>query len=136
MGESVARNIKKQKLLCHKGGGGQFFDKLVTGYSYKRKVTLRWPLVVFFNILNISAYNAFVIWMVLNPDWNRGEFQWRLFRLFLKMLGKALVRPQIQRRQHIPRTPPSAAIVRRIQEEDAGASSARHTEPTTPLPEV
>jgi hypothetical protein len=44
--------------------------------------------------------------------------------LFLEELGKALVRPQIQRRQHIPKTPASAAIVRRIQEEDAGTPSS------------
>jgi hypothetical protein len=86
--------------------------------------------VIFFNIL---AYNALVIWMALNPDWNRGKLQKR--RLSLKELGKALVRPQIQRRQHIPRTPASAAIVMGIQE-DAGAPSVKPTEPTTPISEV
>jgi hypothetical protein len=50
--------------------------------------------------------------MTLNTDWNRGKLQRR--RLFLEELGKALVRPQIQRRQHIPRTPASAAIVKRM----------------------
>jgi hypothetical protein len=44
-------------------------------------------------MLDISAYNVFVIWMALNPDWNRGKLQRR--RLFLKELCKALVRPQI-----------------------------------------
>ena len=85
-------------------------DKLVTGYRCKRRKTLHWPLVIFFNILDISPYNAFVIWKVLNTDWNRGELQRKC--LFLEELGKALVRPQIQGRQHIPRTPASAAIVR------------------------
>jgi hypothetical protein len=78
--------------------------------------------VIFFNILDIATYKAFVIWMALNPDWNRAKLQRRL--LFLEDLGKALVRPQNQRRQYIPTTPASAAIVRRIQEEDAGAPSA------------
>uniref|UniRef100_UPI003AAE7D3F piggyBac transposable element-derived protein 4-like n=1 Tax=Centroberyx gerrardi TaxID=166262 RepID=UPI003AAE7D3F len=115
-------------------GGVDNLDKLVTGYSCKRR-TLRWPLVIFFNIMEISEYKAFVIWMALNPDWNRGKLQRRW--LFLEELGKALVRPQIQRRPHIPRTPASAAIVRRIQEEDAGAPSAQPTEPPpTPVPEV
>lgn len=107
-------------------GGVDNLDKLVTGYSCKRR-TLHWPLVIFFNILDTSPYNAFVIWMALNPDFNRGKLRWR--RLFLEELGKALVRPQIQRRQHIPRTPASAAIVRRIQEEDAGAQSAHPSDP-------
>lgn len=114
-------------------GGVDNMDKLVTGYSCKRK-TLRWPLVIFFNMLDISAYNAFVIWLALNPNWNRGKLQKR--RLFLEQLGKALVRPQIQRRQHIPRTPASAAIMRKIQEEDAGAPSVQPTEPSSAEPEV
>ncbi|XP_070986581.1 uncharacterized protein [Oncorhynchus clarkii lewisi] len=63
----------------------------------------------------------------------RGKLQRR--QLSLKELGKALVRPQIQRRQHIPRTPASAAIVMGIQE-DAGAPSVKPTEPTTPISEI
>ena len=35
-------------------------DKLVTGFSCKRR-TLHWPLVIFLNILDISAYNTFVM---------------------------------------------------------------------------
>lgn len=50
-------------------GGVENLDKLVTAYSCKRR-TLRWPLVIFFDILDISAYNSFVIWMALNPEWN------------------------------------------------------------------
>lgn len=73
-------------------GGVDNMDKLVTAYSCKRR-TLRWPLVIFFDILDISAYNAFVIWRALNPERNRGKLQRR--RLFLEELGKALVRPQI-----------------------------------------
>ncbi|XP_071390069.1 piggyBac transposable element-derived protein 4-like [Centroberyx affinis] len=114
-------------------GGVDNMDKLVTAYSCKRR-TLRWPLVIFFDILDISAYNAFVIWMALNPEWNRGKLQRR--RLFLEELGKALMRPQIQRRQHVPRTPASAVIMRRIQEENAGAPSTRPTEPPSAEPEV
>ena len=108
-------------------------DKLVTAYSYKRR-TLRWPLVIFFDMLDISAYNAFVIWMALNPEWKRVKLQKR--RLFLEDLGKALVRPQIERRKHIPRTLASAAMVRRIQEENAGALSTQPTEPQSAEPEV
>ncbi|KAM9568119.1 uncharacterized protein ACWYII_041679 [Salvelinus alpinus] len=42
--------------------------------------------------------------------------------------------PQIQKRKHIPRTPASAAIMRMIQEEHAGAPAAQPTEPTSPIP--
>lgn len=44
-------------------GGVDNMDKLVKAYSCKRR-TLRWPLVIFFDMLDISAYNAFV-WMPL-----------------------------------------------------------------------
>ncbi|GLD56407.1 piggyBac transposable element-derived protein 4-like protein [Lates japonicus] len=64
-------------------GGMDNMDKLVTGYSQK---ILHWPLVIFFNILNISAYSAFVIWMALYPDWYRGKLRRRW--LFLEELGK------------------------------------------------
>ncbi|XP_060780363.1 piggyBac transposable element-derived protein 4-like [Neoarius graeffei] len=114
-------------------GGVDNLDKLVTTYSCKRR-TLRWPLVLFFDMLDISAYNAFVIWMSLHPHWNEGMLQKR--RLYLEELGKMLVRPQIGRRQHLPRTPVSAAIVRRIQEEDSGATSCEITETSSAMPEV
>ncbi|XP_056269742.1 uncharacterized protein LOC130193292 [Pseudoliparis swirei] len=114
-------------------GGVDNLDKLVSAYSCKRR-TLRWPLVIFFDMLDISAYNAFVIWMALNPEWNRGKLQRR--RLFLEELGKALVKPQILRRQHVPRTSASAATVRRIQENNAGAPSTQPTEPPSAEPEV
>lgn len=89
---------------------------------------------IFFDMLDISAYNAFVIWMAVNKDWNRGKLQRR--RLFLDELGKALVRPKILQRQCVPRTPASAAIVRRIQEENSGTPSTRPTEPPSAKPEV
>lgn len=42
-------------------------------------------------------------------------------------------KPQIIKRQRVPRTP---AIMRRIQEENAGAPSTRPTEPPSAEPEV
>ncbi|XP_061748466.1 uncharacterized protein LOC133546685 [Nerophis ophidion] len=102
-------------------GGVDNMDKLVTAYSCKRR-TLPWPLVIIFDMLDISAYNSFVIWMALNPEWKRVKLQKR--RPFLEDLGMALVRPQMERRDFVPRTPASAAMVRRIQEENAGGLSA------------
>ena len=71
-------------------GGVDNMDKLVSAYSFKRR-TLRWPLAIFFNILDIPAYNAFITWMALNPEWKRGKLQ--RIRLFLEELGKTLVKP-------------------------------------------
>ncbi|XP_062339666.1 piggyBac transposable element-derived protein 4-like [Osmerus eperlanus] len=42
-------------------GGVDNLDKVITAYSCKRKMA-RWPLVIFSNIVDVSSYNAFVIW--------------------------------------------------------------------------
>lgn len=59
----------RNELQCHKRKSRQF-RQLATGYSCKR-LTLHWPLVVFFNILDNSEYNIFVIWMVMNKSGTR-----------------------------------------------------------------
>ncbi|XP_034385719.1 cyclic nucleotide-gated cation channel beta-1 [Cyclopterus lumpus] len=59
-------------------------------------MTARWPLFVFHNILDVSAYNAFVIWREINPDWMPGKRNKR--RVFLEQLGKAVVSPFMERR--------------------------------------
>ncbi|XP_029907418.1 piggyBac transposable element-derived protein 4-like [Myripristis murdjan] len=106
-------------------GGVDNLDKVTGSYSTKR-MTARWPLVIFYNMLDVSAYNAFVIWTEICPDWNVSKLYKR--RIFLEELGKALVTPHIQRRQHLPRTPAAAASVRDIQERTAPS--------TTPVREV
>jgi len=47
-------------------------DQMTRTYSCRRK-TRRWPLVVFYNILDISAINAHVVWKALNPNWNSNK---------------------------------------------------------------
>lgn len=65
----------------------------VSLYSCKRK-TQRWPLCLFYNLLDISCYNAFVLRSHIDSDWKWGCLYRR--RLFIKELGKALVTPLIQ----------------------------------------
>ncbi|XP_071315182.1 piggyBac transposable element-derived protein 4-like [Trachinotus anak] len=91
---------------------GGYLDKLTGTYTCKR-MTARWPVALFHNILDVSAFNAYVVWTAIHPTWNQGKSFKR--RLFLAELGKALVTPLIQRRQHIPRTPASASRVRSVQ---------------------
>ena len=80
-------------------GGVDNLDKVIGMYSCRR-MTARWPLVVFHNIRDVSSYNAFVIWREINPDWITGK--WNKRRVFLEQLGKALVTPFIARRERIP----------------------------------
>nr|XP_046164109.1 piggyBac transposable element-derived protein 4-like [Oncorhynchus gorbuscha] len=96
---------------CNKGGVDNL-DKVVGTYSCRR-MTACWPLVVFHNILDVSSYNAFVIWREVKPDWMPGKRNKR--RVFLEQLGKALVKPLIQRRHHLPRTEAASSLVKVLQ---------------------
>ncbi|XP_036006053.1 piggyBac transposable element-derived protein 4-like [Fundulus heteroclitus] len=103
-------------------GGVDNLDKVTRSYSTER-MTARWPLVIFYNMIDVSAYNAFIIWTEIFPDWNVSKLYKR--RIFLEDLGKALVTPHIQRRQHLPRTPAAAATVKEIQERTASSTPMR-----------
>lgn len=73
----------------------------VATYSCRRK-TRRWPLVLFYNVLDISAYNSYVLWTSIHPSWEqRKSFRWRLF---LEELGGSLIAPLLSMRQHLPQT--------------------------------
>ncbi|XP_064809134.1 piggyBac transposable element-derived protein 4-like [Oncorhynchus masou masou] len=102
---------------CNKGGVDNL-DKVVGTYSCRR-MTARWPLVIFHNILDASSYNAFVIWREIKPDWMPGKRNKR--RVFLEQLGKALVKPLIQRRHRLPRTQAASALVKVLQSATAEA---------------
>lgn len=69
-------------------------------------------MVLFYNMLDVSAYNAFILWTEINPSWNRGMSNRR--RHFLEELGNALVFPLMER-QYIPRTLASLCLVREAQ---------------------
>ena len=60
---------------------------LVCTYSCKR-ATARWTVAFFFNLVDIAAYNALVLWITMNPNWHLGKSHAR--RLFLRELGMSL----------------------------------------------
>ena len=86
-------------------GGVDNLDKVIGTYSCRR-MTARWPLVVFHKIINVSSYNAFVIWREIYPDWMPGKRNKR--RAFLQELGEAAVTPFIAQRE---RTPPHGGMI-------------------------
>lgn len=67
-------------------------DQFVNTYTCKRK-TNHWPMIVFYDMVDITAYNAFVLWTSINPGWNENKLTRR--RLFLKELGKSLISAHI-----------------------------------------
>jgi hypothetical protein len=54
-----------------------------------------------------------VIWDQINPTWRPDKRNKRV--LFLEQLGKALITPHIQRRERLPLTAASAALVKAVQ---------------------
>jgi hypothetical protein len=78
----------------HKKGDVDNLDKVIGTYSCRR-MTAHWSLVMFHNIIDVSLYNAFVIWNRIDPTWMPDKRNKRV--LFLEQLGKALVTPHIQR---------------------------------------
>ncbi len=82
---------------CNKGGVDNL-DKVIGTYSCRRMMA-RWPLVVFYNMIDVSSYNAFVIWRETHPEWLPQKLNKR--RVFMEQLGKALVTPLIERRTRL-----------------------------------
>lgn len=62
-------------------------DQVVGMYSCKR-MTAHWPLVLFYNIINVSTYNAFVIWQEIDHTWTPGKINKR--RISLSNWGRLL----------------------------------------------
>ncbi|XP_077385348.1 uncharacterized protein LOC144023587 [Festucalex cinctus] len=65
-------------------------------YSCRRRAQ-RWPMCVFHHMLDISCFNAFVLFTTIYPEWNKKKSYKR--RLFLEEVGKALIGPEMLRRE-------------------------------------
>ncbi|CAF1308666.1 unnamed protein product [Rotaria sordida] len=63
-------------------------DQMCHKYTVKRG-TRRWPLCIFYGMIDIAAINALIVWKAKNPQWNQNKKYQR--RLFLEELGLALV---------------------------------------------
>ncbi|KAM4016931.1 LOW QUALITY PROTEIN: piggyBac transposable element-derived protein 4-like [Anomaloglossus baeobatrachus] len=92
-------------------GGVDNLDKLCRKYT--PRMTRRWPMVVFSNILDVSAYNPFVLWTHIHQGWNSKKKNKR--RMFFEELGRFLVKEHIDQRERVPRDPAAAALVRQLQ---------------------
>jgi hypothetical protein len=76
---------KPQVILAYNKskGGVDHFDQMCVGYT-TRKRTQRWPKCVFQHMVDVSAFNAFVLWREVTGKGNAKR------RQFLKMLGAEL----------------------------------------------
>lgn len=81
----------KPEIILHyneKKSGVDNMDHLATIFSVKRK-TNRWPMAVFYNMVDVAGIAAFVIWISLNPNWMDTKKKLRR-RVFLQTLGHEL----------------------------------------------
>ncbi|CAM4725044.1 unnamed protein product [Leuciscus chuanchicus] len=127
-----SRDDKKPTIILDynksKGGVDNLY-KMVATHTCKRK-TARWPMALFFNMLDVSALNSYVLWCDTRPEWHSGKSFRR--RLFLEELGKALVAPLMENRQHPPCTPASLGVLNKARRplEVENEASTSHTEAT------
>lgn len=97
-----ANHDNKPDIILHYNeskSGVDNLDHLVRMYSCRRKSN-RWPMTLFFNMLDCAAVASYVTWMTKYPQWNQGKHHQR--RLFLLELGESLVEQQLQRRLENP----------------------------------
>uniref|UniRef100_A0A336MDY1 CSON010564 protein n=1 Tax=Culicoides sonorensis TaxID=179676 RepID=A0A336MDY1_CULSO len=71
-------------------GGVDTMDKMLSEYTVKRR-TSRWPLAVFFNMIDVAGLAAYIIF-------SENNCQTKNRRVFLKTLAKQLCRNQIETR--------------------------------------
>lgn len=92
---------KKPEIIEHYNrtkGGVDVMDKMAGAFSVKRK-TLRWPVAFFYNIIDVAAVAAFLIYKTNNPAFGKKS---DARRTFLKGLGKELAMASVLTRSQTP----------------------------------
>ena len=97
----VEGSDSKPHIILHYNGsksGVDNMDKLAGTFSSRRK-TNRWPMAVFYNMIDVAGVAALVIWLHNNAD----ESAARSRRKFLMKLGEMLLAEHINQRMQNPR---------------------------------
>lgn len=96
-----SRDDKKPAMILdynHGKGAVDNLDKLVRTYSVVRK-SRRWPMVIFGNLVDLAAYNAYVVYHAVFPDINKNKSHRR--RLFLVALAKEMIDQPFEHVDHM-----------------------------------
>ncbi|XP_060868067.1 uncharacterized protein LOC132943205 [Metopolophium dirhodum] len=83
---------------CTKGGVDTV-DKMCAAYSVSR-ITKRWPLVIFYSLMNIAGINAQVLF-----SYSKHNNAHKMRRLFLKTLAFDLMKEHLASRAQISSLP-------------------------------
>lgn len=94
-------------------GGVDTVDQYCSNYDVARN-TRRWPMVIFYSLLNIGAINSYIIYLQNNST----EEIFR--REYLKRLSFSLTENHLQRRSNLKNLPPA---IRERRAEVAGTTS-------------
>lgn len=116
---------KKPEIIHHYNStkaGVDALDQLVANYTCKR-LTRRWPVALFSNMIDVSAYNSYVIWTEINPAWNCKKNFKR--RLYLVELAEQMIDAHILRRTKKPRGQLARDLVQNMQEAQCSSSVVR-----------
>lgn len=98
--DKIDENTNKPEIIIDYNqikGGVDCVDKLCAAYDVSRN-TRRWPIVVFYSLLNVAGINSFVVYATNNSKWNIRR------RQFLRTLCFQLIEGHLRRRaiQKIP----------------------------------
>lgn len=91
-------NMHKPEIILHYNktkGAVDTTDKMTKEFT-TRRITNRWPMVIFGHMIDTAALNSFILWKIKYPEWNKSYLDAR--RKFLLSLGKELTRENIVRR--------------------------------------
>lgn len=90
---SLGLKMKPQMILDYNRtkAGVDTMDQMARCYTTKRQ-SRRWPMAMFFNMLDITCLNSFVLYTSSNSSWEAKKRHRR--RLYLVKLGEKLVAPQ------------------------------------------
>ena len=80
-------------------GAVDAFDKMIKGYTCARG-TRRWPMRLFFFLVDAACLNAFVLWTMSHPQWRKSDSSRR--REFLTEAAYEMIQPFIDRRSRTP----------------------------------
>ena len=76
-------------------GSVDTIDQMARKYTTKRS-TQRWPLSMFHTLIDIACINAYTLYILNFPEWNKTKNSRR--RLYLQQLGLQLIKPNVKRR--------------------------------------
>lgn len=84
-------------------GGVDTFDQMLRNYSCKR-----WPMLIFFNMIDVAALAAYRLFELDNPAWNTNKIDKR--KIFLKELAYELAQNYLEERAKRPNIPKATKI--------------------------